>query len=64
MLIPIQIKDNQTLNDNIIALPWWLHDTNSKICLKIYKKYDNGTINKLMYIISVQRVVTVHHVAH
>jgi hypothetical protein len=22
MLIPIQPKDNQTLNDNIITLPW------------------------------------------
>jgi hypothetical protein len=30
MLIPIQAKDNQILNDNIIALPWWLQGTVSK----------------------------------
>jgi hypothetical protein len=24
MFIAIQIKDNKTLNGNIIALPWWL----------------------------------------
>jgi hypothetical protein len=30
MLIPIQAKDNQTLNYHIIVLPWWLQGTNSK----------------------------------
>jgi hypothetical protein len=34
MFIPIQAKDNQILNDNIIALTWWLHGTNSKKYLK------------------------------
>jgi hypothetical protein len=38
ILIPIQTKDNQTLSDNNIALTWWLQGTNSKNCLKIYKK--------------------------
>jgi hypothetical protein len=38
MLILIQSKDNQILNDNIIALPRWLQGTNNKKCLKIYKK--------------------------
>jgi hypothetical protein len=38
MLILIQTKDNQTLNNNIIVLTWWLQGTNSKKCLKIYKK--------------------------
>jgi hypothetical protein len=61
MLILIQIKDNQTLNNNIIAL---LQDTNSKKCLKIYKKLDHRTINKFKYIILTQRVVAVHNVAH
>jgi hypothetical protein len=36
MLNPIQTKDNQITNDNIIALPWWLYGTNSKKCLKIH----------------------------
>jgi hypothetical protein len=38
ILISIQIKDNQILNDNIIPLSWWLHDINSKKYLKISKK--------------------------
>jgi hypothetical protein len=33
MLILIQAKDNQILNDNIIVLSWWLHGNNSKKCL-------------------------------
>jgi hypothetical protein len=37
-MIRIQVKDNQILNDNIIALSWWLYGTNSKKFLKIYKK--------------------------
>jgi hypothetical protein len=32
--------------------------------LKIYKKYDHKIINELNYIVSVQRVVTVHNGAH
>jgi hypothetical protein len=64
ILIPIQTKDNQTLSDNNIALTWWLQGTNSKNCLKIYKKYDHETINKIMYIISAKRVVIVHNVAY
>jgi hypothetical protein len=64
MFILIQVKNNQILNDNIIALLWWLHDTNSKKCLKIYKKMDHRTINKHNYIISAQRVVVIHNVAH
>jgi hypothetical protein len=32
--------------------------------LKIYKKYDHGTINKLNYIISAHKVVTIHNAAH
>jgi hypothetical protein len=38
MLISIQAKSNQTLNNSIILLPWWLHDTHGKKYLKIYKK--------------------------
>jgi hypothetical protein len=53
MLISIQAKDNQTLNDNSIVLSYWLHDTNSKKYLIIYKKYDHRTINKHKYIISI-----------
>jgi hypothetical protein len=34
MLILIKAKDNQILNDNSIALPWWLHGTNGKKMLK------------------------------
>jgi hypothetical protein len=64
MLIPIQTNDNQILNDNIITFHWWLHGTNSKECLKIYKKYDHGTINKLKYTISTQWVVAVHNTDH
>jgi hypothetical protein len=30
MLISIQAKYNQTLNDNIITLSWWLQYTNTK----------------------------------
>jgi hypothetical protein len=30
MLILIQTKDNQTLNDNTTAHHWWLHDTTNK----------------------------------
>jgi hypothetical protein len=30
MLIPIQTKYNQTQNNNIIRLPYWLNDTNIK----------------------------------
>jgi hypothetical protein len=52
MLIQIQAKDNQILNNNIITLPWWLQDTNINKCLKIYKKYDHEIINELNYIIS------------
>jgi hypothetical protein len=63
-LIPIQAKHNKTLNVNIIALPWWLQGTNSKQCLKIYKKYDHGSIKELKYIILAQRVVAVHNTAH
>jgi hypothetical protein len=38
MLIPIEAKDNQTLNDNIIALPCDYMMLTVKKCLKIYKK--------------------------
>jgi hypothetical protein len=63
-LIPIQAKDNQTLNNNIIALLWWSHDTNNKKCLNIYKKIEHRIINKIKYIILAQRVVVIHNVAH
>jgi hypothetical protein len=63
-MIPIQAKDNQSLNDNIIALSWWLYGTNIKKYLKIYKKYDHGIINWHKYIILAQRVITVHNVSH
>jgi hypothetical protein len=36
MIIPIQTKDNQTHNKNIITLFWWLNDTNNKKYLKTY----------------------------
>jgi hypothetical protein len=32
--------------------------------LKIYKKYDHGTINKLKYIILAQRVATTHNATY
>jgi hypothetical protein len=38
MLILIQIKYNQTFNDNIITLSWWLQVLVVKKYLKIYKK--------------------------
>jgi hypothetical protein len=64
ILIPIQAKDNQTLNDIIIALPLWLHDTDSKKCFKIYEKYDHGIINKLKHIISAEKMIVVHNATH
>jgi hypothetical protein len=54
MLIPIQAKDNQNSNEDIIAFPWWLNGTNNKKMFEnIYcKKYDHETINKFKYILS------------
>jgi hypothetical protein len=50
MLIEIQAKDNQILNDHIIALPWWLYDTNSKNAY-IYKIMDHERSQLIMQLI-------------